>query len=98
MTTPGGEPNLVDLGAHMILPMLALGLGWVSWYARYVRAGMLDVIHQDFIRTVRSKGLRERTVILRHAGKNAALPLVTVIALDLPFLFAGALFTEIIFG
>ncbi len=98
MTTPGSDLNLLDLGAHLILPMIALGLGWVSWYARYVRAGLLDVIHQDFIRSLRSKGLRERTIIFRHAGKNAALPLVTVIALDLPFLFAGALFTEIIFG
>jgi len=98
MLTPGGDPSIADLGAHMILPMIALGLGWVSWYSRYVRAGMLDVIHQDFIRTVRAKGVRERAVIFRHAGKNAALPLVTVIALDLPFLFAGALFVEIIFG
>jgi peptide/nickel transport system permease protein len=98
MTTPGTSLNVLDLGAHMIMPMIALGAGWVSWYARYVRAGMLDVIHKDFIRSARAKGLRERTVIFKHVGKNAALPLVTVMALDLPFLFAGALFTEIIFG
>jgi peptide/nickel transport system permease protein len=78
--------------------MIALGLGWVSWYSRYVRSSMLDVIHQDYVRTARAKGLRERAVIFRHAFRNAALPLVTVIALDLPYLFAGALFVETIFG
>lgn len=98
MTTPGADFSIPDLIAHLILPMLALGLGWVSWYSRYVRSSMLDVIHQDHIRTARAKGLRERSVIFRHAFRNASLPLVTVIALDLPYLFAGALFTEIIFG
>ena len=98
MMSPGAEFSLPDLATHLVLPVIALGLGWVSWYARYVRAGMLDVIHQDYIRTVRAKGLRERSVIFRHAFKNASLPLLTVVALDLPYLFAGALFVEIIFG
>lgn len=98
MVTAGREPTIPDLLVHLILPLIALAVGWVSWYSRYVRASMLDVIHQDYIRTARAAGLRERRVIFRHAFKNAALPLVTVIALDLPFLFAGALYVEVIFG
>jgi peptide/nickel transport system permease protein len=98
MATPGLPSSLGDLASHLVLPMLTLAFGWVSWYARYVRASMLDVIHQDYIRTARAKGLSERLVIFKHAFRNASLPLVTVVALDLPYLFAGALFTEIIFG
>jgi peptide/nickel transport system permease protein len=98
MTTPGQPITIPDLTWHLVLPMIALGIGWISWYSRYVRSSMLDVIHQDYVRTARAKGLRERAVIFRHAFRNAALPLVTVIALDLPYLFAGALFVETIFG
>jgi peptide/nickel transport system permease protein len=98
ISTPGEPFSLPDLVAHMILPVLCLALGWVSWYSRYVRSSMLDVIHLDYVRTARAKGLRERAVIYRHALKNASLPLITLIALDLPYLFAGALFVEIIFS
>jgi peptide/nickel transport system permease protein len=59
---------------------------------------MLEVIHMDYIRTARAKGLKERTVLYGHAFKNAAIPLVTIMALDLPILFGGALFTETIFS
>jgi len=98
ISTPGQPFSIPDLIAHMILPVICLGLGWVSWYSRYVRSSMLDVIHLDYVRTARAKGLRERTVIYKHALKNASLPLITLIALDLPYLFAGALFVEIIFS
>jgi peptide/nickel transport system permease protein len=63
-----------------------------------MRAGTLDVLHQDYIRTARAKGLRERSVIAKHAVKNAILPLVTIIGLEIPGLFNGALLTEIIFS
>jgi peptide/nickel transport system permease protein len=63
-----------------------------------MRAGMLDVLHQDYIRTAYAKGLRERTVLARHAFQNAVLPLVTVIGLEIPGLFAGAVITETIFS
>ena len=98
IATPGQSFSVPDLIAHMILPVICLGVGWVSWYSRYVRSSMLDVIHLDYIRTARAKGIRERTVIYKHALKNAALPLITLVALDLPYLFAGALFVEIIFS
>jgi peptide/nickel transport system permease protein len=98
ISTPGQPFSIPDLVAHMILPVICLGVGWVSWYSRFVRSSMLDVIHLDYIRTARAKGLRERAVVYKHALKNAALPLITLIALDLPYLFAGALFVEIIFA
>jgi peptide/nickel transport system permease protein len=73
-------------------------VGWVAWYSRFLRSGMLDVIHQDYIRTARAKGLSERLVMMRHALKNALIPLVTIFALDLPYIVAGSLYVELIFS
>ena len=70
----------------------------LAQHVRYMRAGMLDILKMDYIRTARAKGLRERAVIYRHAFKNAAIPVVTIIALEIPSLFNGALFTETIFS
>jgi peptide/nickel transport system permease protein len=98
MHTVGADFNLWDWLSHLILPMVTLGLGWVSWYSRYLRSSMLDVIHEDYIRTARAKGLSESKVVFKHALKNAAIPLVTIVALDLPVLFGGSLFVEIIFS
>jgi peptide/nickel transport system permease protein len=98
MRTLGGEFSITDHLVHLILPVVTLGLAWVSWYSRYLRASMLDVLHQDYIQAARAKGLPERIVLLRHALKNAAIPLVTIVALDLPFLFNGALYTEMIYS
>ena len=67
-------------------------------HVRYLRASMLETIGQDYMRTARAKGLTERVVVMRHALKNAAIPFVTIIALDLPELFVGAVVTEQIFG
>ena len=83
---------------HMILPVLSLALISLAAYSRYIRSTMLEVLNQDYIRTARSKGLRHRYVIWVHALKNASLPLVTLIGLDLPLLLAGALVTESIFA
>jgi peptide/nickel transport system permease protein len=91
-------PPLVDRIWHLVLPVSMLAVFQLAQHVRYMRAGMLDVLKLDFIRTAHAKGLRERTVISRHAFKNAAIPLVTVIALELPGLFNGALFTETIFS
>jgi peptide/nickel transport system permease protein len=98
MYTVGAKFALGDWLGHLFLPVLTLGLAWVSWYSRFLRSSMLDVIHEDYIRTARAKGLKEYTVILKHALKNASIPLVTVVALDLPTLVGGALFVEIIFS
>jgi peptide/nickel transport system permease protein len=83
---------------HMILPLATLTIISVAGYSRYVRASMLEVIHQDYIRTANAKGLPRRMVVYRHALKNAALPLVTIIGLDMPILLAGAIVTESIFA
>jgi peptide/nickel transport system permease protein len=98
MTTLGAESNLLDRIAHLVLPVGVLALFNTAHYTRYVRASMLEVIHQDYVRTARAKGLVEQAVIWRHALKNAALPVVTIIALDLPALFSGAVVTESIFA
>jgi peptide/nickel transport system permease protein len=90
--------DLVDRARHLILPVATLSLVQIGSYTRFLRASMLETINQDFMRTARAKGLLERVIVLRHALKNAAIPLVTVAALDLPGLFAGALVTEQIFG
>jgi peptide/nickel transport system permease protein len=98
MQTLGAGFSVVDRIKHLILPVTMGMVGWVAWYSRFLRSSMLDVIHQDFVRTARAKGLRERVVMLRHALKNAAIPLVTIFALDLPYIFAGSLYVEYIFA
>jgi peptide/nickel transport system permease protein len=98
VSTMGAPFSLGDRIKHLILPVTMLAAGWVAWYSRFLRASMLETIHQDYVRTARAKGLSERLVVLRHGFRNAAIPLVTLMALDVPFLFTGALFTEVIFA
>jgi peptide/nickel transport system permease protein len=98
MNTIGKEGDLLDTLWHLVLPVTALSLGWAAWYSRFLRSSMLDVLHEDYVRTARAKGVIERLVYYKHALRNAILPLVTLIALDLPTLFAGALFVETIFS
>lgn len=93
-----GEPSFFQLLRHMVLPVTVLSLISVAKYTRYLRSSMLEVINEDYIRTARSKGLSERLVLWRHAFKNAVIPLVTLIMLDIPFLFSGALITEQVFA
>jgi len=83
---------------HMILPVMTITIISVAAYSRYIRSNVLEVINSDYIRTARSKGLSERRILFRHAFKNAALPLATLIGLDLPFLLGGAVVTERIFA
>jgi len=83
---------------HMVLPVTTASVVSIAGYSRFVRSQMLEVINQDYIRTARAKGLPRRQVILDHALKNAALPLVTIVGMDLPLLFSGAVVTESIFA
>lgn len=92
----GKTPSQVAL--HMVLPLLSLTFISIAGYSRYVRSQMLETLSQDYIRTARSKGLSERAVIYVHALKNASLPLVTIVGLDIPLLLAGAVVTETIFS
>lgn len=98
MYTLGSDFSVWDWVKHLILPVTMGAVGWVAWYSRFLRSGMLDVIHRDYIRTARAKGLTERLVLYRHALKNAVLPLVTLFALDLPYIFAGSLYVELLFS
>jgi peptide/nickel transport system permease protein len=88
----------IDSLKHMILPAMALGTIPMALIARMTRSSLLEVMGQDYTRTARAKGLVERTVLLRHALRNALLPVVTIIGLSLGFLLSGAVLTETIFG
>lgn len=98
MHSLGKEFSLIDSLKHLFLPMLSLSTLIAAKYVRFLRTSMLEVIHQDYVRTAAAKGLHERTIIYKHAFRNAAIPLVTVVAIDLPVLFAGALFTETVYS
>lgn len=90
--------KLWDFLLHLILPVFVLGIASAASTARYVRGGLLEVIRQDYVRTARAKGLTERRVIVRHALRNALIPVVTLTGLSLPFLFSGAVIVETIFA
>lgn len=98
MMTLGKPFDLLDRIRHLILPVSMLAIISAASYMRYMRSSMLDVIHKDYVRTARGKGLPEKIVISRHALRNALIPIVTLLGLDLPNLFGGALFTETIFA
>ncbi len=88
----------VDSLKHMILPAIALGTIPMAIIARMTRSSLLEVLNQDYIRTARAKGLGERATLMRHALRNAMLPVITIIGLSLGFLLSGAVLTETIFG
>jgi peptide/nickel transport system permease protein len=96
----GGHPwhTGLDLLRHLALPASVLAIIQVANDSRFMRASMLEVINQDYIRTARAKGLRRRTVVLKHALRNALLPIITNVAITLPSLISGAIITETIFG
>jgi peptide/nickel transport system permease protein len=94
-----GQSGLnLDYFRHLALPVATLTVQIIASWSRYQRASMLDVLHADYIRTARAKGLPRRKVIFRHAFRNALIPLVTVVALDVAFLFGGLIITEQIFA
>jgi peptide/nickel transport system permease protein len=92
-----GHASFLDYLRHLILPCLVLTLVTIATWSRYMRASMLDVISQDYIRTARAKGLRRRAVLVHHALRNALLPMITIAGLQLPTLLGGALVTETVF-
>lgn len=98
MYTLGADPTILDRVKHLILPVTMGMVGWVAWYSRFLRSSMLGVIHQDYIRTARAKGQKENIVMLKHALKNALIPLVTLFALDFPYIFTGSIYVELIFS
>jgi peptide/nickel transport system permease protein len=93
-----GNGSFMDILSHMIMPVCILSFATVAGWSRYVRASLIDVIGQDYIRTARAKGQTPRKVIWRHAMRNALMPIVTVVALDLVQIVSGAVITETIFS
>ena len=92
-----GDGSFDEVLRHLVLPTLSLALISIASYSRYIRSTMLEVINTDYVRTARSKGLAERRVLYLHALKNASLPIVTLIGLDIPFILSGAVITETVF-
>jgi peptide/nickel transport system permease protein len=90
--------SALDVGLHLVLPVAVLTIAGVAGFSRFVRASMLEVLRQDYVRTARAKGLVERLVIARHALRNALIPFITVFVFALPGLFGGAVITESIFS
>ncbi len=88
----------LQLLRHMVLPVTCLVIIQTAGYARYIRGSMLEVLGQDYVRTARAKGLSTRDVLFKHALRNAALPFITILGLDIPFLLGGALVTESIYA
>lgn len=99
----GREPIAAGTGAagriaHLVLPASVLAVAWCAAWSRYLRAGLVEILQEDFIRTARAKGLAERSVVLKHAMRGAVLPALTVLVMQLPALFTGAVITETVFA
>ena len=92
-----GNGSLADYAIHLIMPSIVLALVNVAVWSRYMRSATLDVINQDFVRTARAKGLKPRRVLTRHVLRNALLPMITLLGLQLPTILGGALVTETVF-
>lgn len=93
-----GLEKVLDVARHLVLPVLVTAFGGLAGMSRYSRTSMLEVIRQDYIRTARAKGLSERMVIMRHAFRNALMPIITILGLMIPSLIGGAVIFETIFA
>jgi peptide/nickel transport system permease protein len=98
MTSLQSGFSLSDRLSHLVLPVLTGALGWIAWYSRFLRSSLLEILPLNYLRSARARGLPERRVVYRHALSNALIPIVTLIALDLPYIFTGAVLIETIFA
>jgi peptide/nickel transport system permease protein len=98
MYTMGKEGQISDLIPHLVLPVTVLALGFLASYVKFSRSSMMEVLRLDFVRTARAKGAPEKRVIYRHALRNALIPIITILGLDLPILVSGATLTETVFN
>jgi peptide/nickel transport system permease protein len=90
--------SMKDRTLHLILPVSVLTILNIAGWSRYIRASMLDVLRQDYVRTARAKGLSQNMVIMKHALRNALIPFITIVVFTIPGLFSGAIITESIFA
>jgi len=95
---PLHETDVIDRLQHLVLPVTVLSMIRVAGWSRYLRSQTLEVLRLDYVRTAWAKGLKQRVVILKHAVRNALIPLITVITLAIPDLFGGAIITEQVFS
>jgi peptide/nickel transport system permease protein len=98
MLTPGAAFSVTDLLAHLVLPALLLSIAHAALIMRYMRASLLEVLNQDYVRTARAKGVKEFWVIVKHAVRNALLPVVTLIGSTIGIAIGGAIFLESVFN
>lgn len=98
MHTPSKEGQIGDLILHLILPATTVALGMLAYYLKFIKDGMLEVLDSDYLMTARAKGASERRVVYRHALKNALIPIITLMALDIPSLVAGSAIVENVFN
>ena len=98
MASLDGGFSLSDRISHLVLPVLTGTLGWIAWYSRFLRSSLLEILPLNYLRAARARGISERRVVYRHALSNAMIPIVTLIALDLPYIFTGAVLIETIFA
>ncbi|MDR2519515.1 MAG: ABC transporter permease [Eubacteriaceae bacterium] len=98
MTTPGSAFSIGDLLHHLALPAIVLGINGAAQYTRYVRAQMIEILRQDYIRTARAKGTSESKVTFAHGLRNGLMPVITLLGMQLPSLLGGAVITEQIFS
>ncbi|TAH75021.1 MAG: ABC transporter permease [Anaerolineaceae bacterium] len=96
--TVGGDGGLIDLIRHMIMPVLVLAISIAGSNTRYVRSAVLEILQKDYVRTAKSKGIGRFLTINKHALRNALIPIVTVIGMQIPYLFGGAVIVEQIYS
>jgi peptide/nickel transport system permease protein len=97
IVTPG-DGSLPDRLRHMVLPLIALSITGAGSIMRYMRSGLIEVLNEDYVTTARAKGLKSNVVVMRHAVRNALLPIITILGLRIPVLFSGAVVIETIFS
>src|SRR5216684_834186 len=97
-TSAVGGGDILDRLAHLIMPATVLSFFYLSLWSRFTRSSMLEVLSQDYIRTARAKGMSERRVVYLHGLRNALIPLITLVGLELPGLVSGGLVVEVVFG
>ena len=98
MSTAGTGGGVGDVARHMVMPSIVLAAGVAGTNIRYIRSSMLEIMEMDYLRTAAAKGIGRRNVIRRHAFRNALLPIVTVVGMQIPALFGGAIIVEQLFA
>lgn len=98
MTTLGKEGDLLDLIKHMVMPVLVLTFSMAGSMIRYIRSAMLEILQQNYLRTARGNGISEKKIIWKHALRNALVPVITVVGMQIPVLFGGAVIVEQVFS